>query len=123
MFARLVHEWGLNVVFFPSSAIVHGPSSKSRPVEELHPGPPLSQRTRGSLLGLLLDSKNLRSRYMDFGLRERNCDEPEEQMFSVCNVEIARILLDRRIAKVGLPRPELVVREGRVLDQFDFIGT
>ena len=56
---------------------------------------------------------------MDFSLGERNCDKPEEQVFSVCNVEVARVLSDRRVANVGLPRPELVVREGRVLDQFD----
>ena len=58
---------------------------------------------------------------MGFGLGERNCDEPEEQMFSICNVEVARVLPDRRVANFGLLRPELVVGEGRVLDQLDFI--
>lgn len=49
----------LCVMFLPSSAMRHGPSSKSRPVEELHPGPPLSHRVRGALSGDLRDSKNL----------------------------------------------------------------
>jgi hypothetical protein len=31
-------------------------------------------------------------------------------MLSVSNVKIARILLDRWVAKVGLGRPELVIR-------------
>lgn len=55
-------------------------------------------------------------------LRERDYDEPEEQVFSVCNVEVARILLDRRVTNIGLLRPELVVWEGRMLNQLDYIS-
>ena len=55
-------------------------------------------------------------------LRERNYDEPEEQVFSVCNVEVARILLDGRVTNIGLLRPELVVWEGRMLNQLDCIS-
>lgn len=35
-----------------------GPSSRKRPVRDEQPGPPLSQRTTGSLTGSLRDSKN-----------------------------------------------------------------
>jgi len=38
--------------------IDEGPSSKNRPVSEEQPGPPFSQRTTGSFLGSLRDSKN-----------------------------------------------------------------
>lgn len=37
----------------------HGPNSARRPVEELHPGPPFSQRMRGAFEGELRASKNL----------------------------------------------------------------
>ena len=57
---------------------------------------------------------------MGFGFRERYCDEPKEEVFSVCNIEVARVLFDRRVANIGLPRPELVVGEGRVFNQLDF---
>ena len=39
-----------------------GPSSIKSPVEELQPGPPLSQRTRGAVAGAVRDSKNLEKR-------------------------------------------------------------
>ena len=57
---------------------------------------------------------------MGFGLRERYCDEPKEEVFSVCDIEVARVLFYRRITNIGLPRPELVVGEGRVFNQLDF---
>lgn len=59
MFECVFQLYGFEVVFFPLSLMLHGPSSKSRPVEELQPGPPLSHMVRGAFLGLLRDSKNL----------------------------------------------------------------
>jgi len=46
----------------PSLWTEQGPNSKRRPVEELQPGPPLSQRTRGAVSGAVRDSKNLEKR-------------------------------------------------------------
>jgi len=51
-------KW-LKVMLWPSSMMLQGPSSKSNPVEELHPGPPLSHRRRGAYFGATRDSKNL----------------------------------------------------------------
>lgn len=59
-------EKELFVVLAPLFAMLHGPSSKRRPVEELQPGPPLSQRTRGSLEGFDRDSKYLRRRRVSY---------------------------------------------------------
>src|ERR1700710_3100613 len=39
--------------------MLHGPSSKRRPVLELQPGPPFNQRIKGASFGRDLDSKNL----------------------------------------------------------------
>ena len=86
-----------------------GPSSNNRPVEELQPGPPLSQRTRGSFLGLFLDSKNLAPNEGIDHEDQSNDDSPKEQMLSISNVEVARILFDRWVAEMRLGRPELIV--------------
>ena len=55
--ALLFHEYGLFLIFW-SLVMDAGPSSMNRPVSEEQPGPPLSQRTTGSFLGSLRDSKN-----------------------------------------------------------------
>jgi hypothetical protein len=50
-------EYGLlwSFRFLSSEA---GPNSRKSPVKDEHPGPPFSQRTTGSVLGSLRDSKN-----------------------------------------------------------------
>lgn len=58
-FAFSVQECGWKDTFLPSSAMRQGPSSKSRPVVDEQPGPPLSQRTRGAFSGFERASKNL----------------------------------------------------------------
>jgi hypothetical protein len=45
--------------------IEHGPSSKKRPVVELHPGPPLSQIIRGAVDGVFRDSKHQKKRCLE----------------------------------------------------------
>ena len=50
------------LTLLPSLLMKHGPSSIRSPVEELQPGPPLSQRTRGAVAGCVRDSKNLKKR-------------------------------------------------------------
>jgi hypothetical protein len=62
----LFHEYSFQVVEVPSSLIAHGPSSKYKPVKEEHPGPPLSQRTMGSVFGSFLDSKNQKKKCFFF---------------------------------------------------------
>lgn len=55
--ALLFHALGLYFSLTLSS-MEEGPSSKKSPVRDEQPGPPLSQRTTGSFLGSLRDSKN-----------------------------------------------------------------
>ena len=59
MFATLVHEYGFHSVVF-GDVILQGPFSKSNPVVELQPGPPLSHIIRGADSGSFRASKNLR---------------------------------------------------------------
>ena len=59
IFATLVHEYGFHTVVF-GEVILHGPFSKSKPVVELQPGPPLSHIMRGADPGSFRASKNLR---------------------------------------------------------------
>ena len=47
-----------------SFVIRQGPFSSKRPIMEDDPGPPLNQRARGSVYGLLRDSKNQKLGYL-----------------------------------------------------------
>ena len=76
----------------PSLLMEHGPSSMSRPVEELQPGPPLSQRTRGAVAGAVRDSKNLEKRRIKSCLDSH--DEvcvlvPKKQMFIFSYIKVS----------------------------------
>ena len=62
MEALLVHEWGLLTVPFPWLLTRQGPSSMSRPVIELHPGPPLSHMMTSSLTGSFRASNHQKKR-------------------------------------------------------------
>lgn len=56
---------------------------------------------------MLLDSKNLVPN--EKRIQYKNNGSPKEQMFSISDVKVARVLLDRWVAKMRLGRPELVV--------------
>jgi hypothetical protein len=58
---------------------------------------------------LFLDSKNLAPNEGIYREAQSNDDSPEEQMLSISNVEVARILFDRWVAEMRLDRPELMV--------------
>lgn len=74
----------------PSFAMLHGPSSKRRPVDELQPGPPFSHKIRGAFSGLDLDSKNLKTPCSIQNKHHIACKEqsPEEQMLSTRDVQV-----------------------------------
>ena len=86
----------LNVVFFPPSDTLHGPSSKRRPVTELQPGPPLSHKVNGALLGARLDSKNLSDG--ECMRHKTSMNIPEEEMFPIRYIKISRMLFDGIVA-------------------------
>lgn len=59
---------------------------------------------------MLRDSKNLVPNEKHWQYKKQlNNDLPKEQMLSISNVKVARVLLDRWVAKMRLGRPELVV--------------
>ena len=93
MFACSFHEWGLNTVEF-GDVMVHGPSSKNRPPLELHPGPPLSQRSRGALSGELRASKNLPGNHSESVANGVGMWDglPKEKMSVFGNIQVARVL-------------------------------
>lgn len=57
MFAFIFHEYLFIYKLLVSSLNVKGPFYVTIPIRLLQPGPPLSQRTTGSLSGSLCDSK------------------------------------------------------------------
>lgn len=115
MFAFEFQPYLLYVVFLPSSAMLHGPSSNRRPVEELQPGPPLSHRMSGASSGEVRDSKNLRNPISPRGgVGEVRAHEPEEQVLSYGYVKITAVLLHRGVAQLRLCNTKLIVAEQRV---------
>ena len=121
MFAFEFQLYGLKVVFLPSLAMEHGPSSNNRPVELEQPGPPFNQRTTGSVEGELRDSKNLNRVSKRIPLLPGNL--PEEQVLLLGDVEIARILLHRWIAESArLSNPKSVLLEGWMGDKLVCAG-
>ena len=128
--------YGFQVMFNPSFATRHGPSSNSNPVSDDCPGPPGSEQrfsvvprrtsvvyapfvqyTKSEVSGEFLDSKNLGGGVTD-DLKPRNeRGPPEEQVFSVSNVKVARVLLHARITDLWFRQTEAVVIERRVCDQ------
>lgn len=64
-------------------------------MEELPPGPPLSQSVRGALSGEFLASKNLDHGH-GFVQKRKMCRwiVPEEEVLSIGNVKVSRMLLD-----------------------------
>lgn len=57
-------SYGFSLVPFPSSLSLQGPFSEKSPIILLHPGPPLSQRMRGSWDGSERDSNNQKNSLM-----------------------------------------------------------
>ena len=49
---------------------------------------------------------------------QRRGDLPEEEVLPICDIEVARILLDVWVAELGGAEPETVIRECIELDLF-----
>jgi len=92
--------------------MLQGPSSKSNPVEELHPGPPLSHMRRGAYFGATRDSKNLYEMLTSIRLSNHR-NRPEEQVLILRDIQVAGILLHGGIAKLRLGDPQFVSAESR----------
>lgn len=131
MLALSVQLYLLKVTLLPSFAIWHGPSSKRRPVEEEHPGPPFNlhrrrgptkvsartrggsgarrggshQSTRGSLEGEPRDSKaqkKLEREQSETVGETRDGGDGNAQVSLGVDVKVARVGLDGVVAKSRL---------------------
>jgi hypothetical protein len=69
-----------------------GPNSMKRPVREEQPGPPLSQRTTGSFLGSLRDSKNPNE--LVYQIAQSGEHTVEQVLILLVVIQITGILLD-----------------------------
>ena len=74
-----------------------GPSSRNRPVKELHPGPPFNQRTTGSFPGSFRDSKNPMEDQLEIQYEYEGTHTVEKMLVVLVIIQIARYLLDARI--------------------------
>lgn len=74
---------------------VHGPCSWKRPIKELQPGPPLSQRVSGAFLGSLRDSKNQKNMWLSVSAGAASV-EPRLGQFGMIltNIDVSRVLVD-----------------------------
>jgi hypothetical protein len=115
--------------------MLQGPSSKSRPVEELQPekswirsrlsadieylvpGPPFNHIVSGASSGPTRASKNLDTMNQPQFSDDTFCASPEEKMLIISNIQISRVLLDRRVTKCGFCDPQLVLRKQRMRDK------
>lgn len=85
------------------------------------PGPPFSHNVSGALSGETRASKNLHIESQQHHSGNKFCNTPEEEVFVVSNIEIARVLLDVWVTDCRFCDPQLMIRKQRVGDKFVWV--